>query len=66
VHLFSRKEDETRRKLEQQAEQARKYELEQVSYLEEQKRKREEFQRYLIINKFCFVHKKNLNLRFFC
>jgi len=43
--LFYRKENETRRTLEQQAEQARKYELEQVSYLEEQKKKREEFQR---------------------
>jgi hypothetical protein len=44
MHLFSRKEDETR-VLERQVEQARKYEFEQVSYLEEQKRKREEFQR---------------------
>jgi hypothetical protein len=42
--VFSRKEDETR-VLERQVEQARKYEFEQVSYLEEQKRKREEFQR---------------------
>ena len=43
---FSRKENETRRTIEQQAEQARKYEFEQVSYLEEQRKKREDFQRY--------------------
>ena len=44
LHLFYRKEDEARL-LEQQAEQTKKYDFEQVSYLEEQKRKREEFQR---------------------
>ncbi len=43
--LFYRKEDEAHIVERQQAEQARKYEFEQLSYLEEQKRKREEFQR---------------------
>ena len=46
VSLFScRREDEIRRSLEQEAQQARQHELEQVSRLEEQRKKREEFQR---------------------
>jgi acyl-CoA-binding protein len=40
-----KKEDETRRTVDEQTEKARKYEFEQVSYLEEQKKKREDFQR---------------------
>jgi len=45
-YLFAfRKDDETRRTLEEEAERVRRYELEQFSRLEKQKKKREEFQR---------------------
>ncbi len=45
-NLFTfREDDESRRSLEQQAERARQYELEQVLRLEKQKKKREQYQR---------------------
>jgi hypothetical protein len=41
-----RQDNETRHTLEQEAERVRQYEFEQVSKLEKQKKKREDFQRY--------------------
>ena len=43
--LFCRKADETRRTLENEADQIRQQEIEQISRFEEQRRKREELQR---------------------
>ena len=63
IFFCLRQDNETRHTLEQEAERVRQYEFEQVSKLEKQKKKREDFQRYfdhVIFKKYLFFSRKHI------